>query len=93
MNVTVNLAPETVKRLKERAAQTGQSLEAYLETLAGSEATNSTCLAEDEILDTEYLAECAKEADPSITIESVHQALAKIPGSMTPDFIGERDEP
>jgi hypothetical protein len=64
----------------------------YLATLLGSKASNGTPLAEDEILDTEYLAECAKEADPSITLESVHEALSKIPGSMTQDFLAERDE-
>jgi hypothetical protein len=92
MNVAVNLPAATVERLKERAAGMGQSLEAYLETLLGSKTSNGSPLAEDDILDTEYLAECAKEADPSITLESVHEVLSKIPGSMTQDFIAERDE-
>ena len=92
MNVTVNLPPETIDRLKITAAHAGQSLEAYVETLLGTKSTNGTPLAYDEILDTEYLAECVKEADPSITLESVHKALSKIPGSMTQDLIAERDE-
>ena len=92
MIVTVNLPAATVERLKERAARSGQSLEMYLETLLGNKTANVTPLAEDEILDTDYLAECAKEADPSITLESVHESLSKIPGSMTQDFIAERDE-
>ncbi len=46
----------------------------------------------DELLDTEFLAACANEADPSISLEAVRAALAKIPGSMTADFIAERDE-
>jgi hypothetical protein len=43
-------------------------------------------------LDTEFHAACAAEADPSVTLEQVRAALAKIPGSMTEDFIAERDE-
>jgi hypothetical protein len=35
---------------------------------------------------------CGKEADPSITLESVRQALAKISGSLADDVIAERDE-
>ncbi len=43
-------------------------------------------------LDREFHAACALEADPSITLEEVQRALAKIPGSMTADFIAERDD-
>jgi hypothetical protein len=92
MNVTVNLPAEIVERLKKRAADTGQTLEAYLEALLGTKTIDGVSLRDDELLDTEYMTECAKEADPTITIESVHEALAKIPGSMTEDFIAERDE-
>jgi predicted DNA-binding antitoxin AbrB/MazE fold protein len=53
---------------------------------------NGTSAAEEELLDTEFLASCAREADVSVTLESVRQALAKIPGSLTADFIAERDE-
>jgi predicted DNA-binding antitoxin AbrB/MazE fold protein len=43
-------------------------------------------------LDTAYMAWCAREADDRITLEAVRQALAKIPGSLTADFITERDD-
>jgi hypothetical protein len=43
-------------------------------------------------LDSEFHAICAADDDPSITLDSVRAALAKIPGSMTDDFITERDE-
>jgi predicted DNA-binding antitoxin AbrB/MazE fold protein len=43
-------------------------------------------------LDTECLAACADEADDTVTLEEVREALAKIPGSLTQDFIAERDE-
>ena len=32
------------------------------------------------------------DADESVTLEQVQQALAKIPGSLTADFVAERDE-
>jgi predicted DNA-binding antitoxin AbrB/MazE fold protein len=43
-------------------------------------------------LDTAYIEWCAREADDRITLEAVRQALAKIPGSLTADFIAERDD-
>jgi predicted DNA-binding antitoxin AbrB/MazE fold protein len=42
--------------------------------------------------DTECLADSASEADEAVTLEEVRAALAKIPGSLTEDFIAERDE-
>ena len=46
----------------------------------------------DELLDVEYLQACAREADHSITLETVREALSRIPGSLTADFVAERDE-
>jgi predicted DNA-binding antitoxin AbrB/MazE fold protein len=43
-------------------------------------------------LDSECLAACAAEADDSVTLEEVRAALAKIPGSLTEDFIAERED-
>lgn len=48
--------------------------------------------AVDDLLDHEYMTACAADADPSTTLEAVREALSKIPGSMTADFIAERDE-
>jgi hypothetical protein len=44
MTVTLNLSPETERRLREKAAQTGQTLEGYLEQLLvrDAEAANGT---------------------------------------------------
>ena len=54
---------------------------------------DGTGTADDEAwLDTEFHASCALEADPSVSLEQVRAALAKIPRSMTADFIAERDE-
>ena len=43
-------------------------------------------------LDSEYLVECSTEADDPVSLEAVRRALAKIPGSLSTDFIVERDE-
>jgi predicted DNA-binding antitoxin AbrB/MazE fold protein len=47
---------------------------------------------DEDWLDIDCLRECASEADAQISLESVRQALAKIPGSLTTDFVEERDD-
>ena len=47
--------------------------------------------ADEELLDTDYIRYCEANADYSITLEEVRKALASIPGSMTDDFIEERE--
>jgi predicted DNA-binding antitoxin AbrB/MazE fold protein len=43
-------------------------------------------------LDTECLAAAAGEADDAVTLEEVRATLAKIPGSLTADFVAERED-
>jgi predicted DNA-binding antitoxin AbrB/MazE fold protein len=43
-------------------------------------------------LDVEYHAACAIETEECPTLEEVRAALAKIPGSLTQDFIAERED-
>jgi hypothetical protein len=43
-------------------------------------------------LDTEYVAYARREGDPSISLESVQAALAKIEGSMSDAIIEERED-
>jgi hypothetical protein len=42
MIVTLNLSPETAQRLREKAAQAGQSLEAFLQRLAESQSNGTS---------------------------------------------------
>lgn len=42
--------------------------------------------------DTALMDRCATEADDTVTLEEVHAALANIPGSLTDDFLAERDD-
>ena len=48
--------------------------------------------AGEDWVDTEFMDRCSIEADESVTLEQVQQALVKIPGSITEDFIAERNE-
>jgi len=49
-------------------------------------------ITEEDWLDGECLRLCAAEADERISLEAVREALSKIPGSLTADFIAEREE-
>jgi predicted DNA-binding antitoxin AbrB/MazE fold protein len=48
--------------------------------------------AGDDVLDAEFLENCRAEADPSVSLQAVREALAKIPGSLTDDIRAERDD-
>jgi predicted DNA-binding antitoxin AbrB/MazE fold protein len=47
---------------------------------------------EERVLDHEFLEYCETQADDSISLETVRQALAKISGSLSEDIRAERDE-
>ncbi len=46
----------------------------------------------DNDADQGYVPLIAAEADPTVTLEQVQRALAKIPGSLAEDFARERDD-
>ena len=52
----------------------------------------SSSAAEENLLDQEFLAYCETQADDTVSLEEVRQALAKIPGSLTDAIRAERDE-
>lgn len=45
-----------------------------------------------ELLDREFLAYCEMQADDTVSLDTVRQALAKIPGTLSEDIRAERDE-
>ncbi len=47
---------------------------------------------EEDLLDLECLHLSAIEADEILSLETIRGALRKIPGSLTADFIAEREE-
>ena len=46
----------------------------------------------DRLLDADYHADCEADTSPEVPLADVRAALASIPGDMTADFAGERDE-
>jgi predicted DNA-binding antitoxin AbrB/MazE fold protein len=52
----------------------------------------SAAAAEENLLDHQFLAYCETQADDSVSLETVRQALAKIPGSFSDDIRAERDK-
>jgi predicted DNA-binding antitoxin AbrB/MazE fold protein len=49
--------------------------------------------SEEEWLDIDYERWAATQVQEEVSLEAVHQALAKISGSLTADFLAERAEP
>jgi len=48
--------------------------------------------ADESLIDHEFLDYCESQADDSVSLETVRQALSKIPGSLLNDIRAERDE-
>jgi len=46
----------------------------------------------ESLIDHEFLAYCETQADDSVSLEAVREALSKIPGSLVDDIRAERDE-
>ncbi len=98
MSATITIPADLEQQMLGKAKASGQQLEEFaLNALrnaveAPMQAPPAKAADDDSWLDLEYMAACGREADPSITLESVRQILAKIPGSISDDIIAERDE-
>jgi hypothetical protein len=89
---TVKVNPSAaaiIRALQEKAELQGVSLDELL--LSVFEPPNGK-IPPEALLDWDYIAECAAEADPSITLTEVREALSKIPGPVAADVSRERDE-
>ena len=51
-----------------------------------------TVADEDEWLDRDYIQWAASQVQETVSLGDVRKALAKIPGSLTADFIAERED-
>jgi hypothetical protein len=95
MSATITIPADLERQMLGKAQANGQQLEEFaLDALrkaveAPSPALSPTGAEDDSWLDVEYMTVCGKEADPSITLESVRQILAKIPGSISDGIIVE----
>ncbi len=93
MSLTIQLDPTAESRLRAKAKSEGTPVEelaaklltAFTEPAAASEALES-------MLDEDYHAECELDTSPDTSLDEVRTALEKIPGSLTADFLAERDE-
>src|SRR5260370_42212000 len=85
-----NIPPDQMESLIEKANENGATPEQFaLLLIVEGLSSRKGPTGENGILDLEYIAACRAEADPSVSLAAVHEALSKIPGSMTPDFIAE----
>ena len=46
----------------------------------------------DQLIDTDYQADCAADTSPEVALADVRAALAGIPGDMTADFTTTRED-
>lgn len=76
------------------ALKNHQPLKEVMEDFTSCFESRSNRGAESEIdwLDTEYMEQAKRNADDSITLESVRAQLAKIPGSLSDTIISERED-
>jgi predicted DNA-binding antitoxin AbrB/MazE fold protein len=51
-----------------------------------------TVADEDDWLDRDYIQWAANQVQETVSLDAVRKALAKIPGSLTADFIAERED-
>lgn len=88
MSLVVTL-PETIeKQLRAKAQAEGKPVE----VLAAHALTSLVTDNGEDWLDESYHAECEEDKSPEVSLDDVRKVLSKIPGSMVPDFISERDE-
>lgn len=95
MSATITIPADLEQQVLGKALASGQPLEEFvLNTLRKAVTTASATngLIDDSWLDIEYMTACAREADSSVTLESVRRILAKLPGSLADDISAERDE-
>jgi hypothetical protein len=90
MGLTIQLTAAVEQRLRAQAQAEGTPVEELAANLLTS-VTEPLTLPE-EWLDKDYHAECEADISPEVSLEEVRRMLSKIPGSMVPDFIAERDE-
>lgn len=79
---TLTIPDATYRQLEARAVEQNTTVEDLAALL----------LADEPLLDTEYLAECEAETTPVPTMEEVLAITAKLPGSLAAGFIAEREE-
>lgn len=94
MGRTIEL-PDAVYAALEKAAQANGTTAAdwiAAQVSAMTPANGETLPPKQDWLDRDFLKTYAQEADDSVSLDEVRQALAKIPGRLADDIRAERDE-
>jgi len=87
--------PDSVfQALQQAAKASGTTPAAWIAAhLPGITSSNEASLkSDDDWIDHDFLKTYASEADDSISLEVVRQAMSKIPGRLADDIRAERDE-
>ena len=94
MSRTVQLPDAVYAALEQAARANGITAAEWIAAqVPGNGASNGeTAAAKQEWLDRDLLKIYAQEADDSVTLEEVRQAMARIPGRLADDIRAERDE-
>ncbi|HEV3118813.1 MAG TPA: hypothetical protein VGY58_17310 [Gemmataceae bacterium] len=94
MSRTLRLPDVVYAALEEVARASGKTPADWIAAhLPETSAANGiTVPANDDWLDRDFLKTYAQEADDSVSLEAVRQAMAKIPGRLADDIRAERDE-
>jgi hypothetical protein len=94
MTQKLNLPDPVYKALQEAAEASGTTpadwIASHLPDTGA--ARESKMPREEDWIDRDFLKTYAREADDSVSLEAVRQAMAKIPGRLTDDIRAERDE-
>ena len=94
MSRTVELPDAIYVALDEAARASGKTpadwIAAHLSPANGSDSASPS--PHEDWLDRDYLKTYAQEGDESVSLESIRQAMAKIPGRLVDDIRAERDE-
>ncbi len=94
MSRTVELSDKVFAGLEEAARANGTTAADWIAAHVPwtGAADGETAPAKQDWLDRDFLKTYAEEADDSVSLEEVRQALAKIPGRLADDIRAERDE-
>jgi hypothetical protein len=100
MTIQIELNPDEERALRERAQLSGRDLAGYVHQVLQSHirtpvearqaegAIEAKSIPED-LIDHEFIAYCAREADENVTLEQVLEATSKIEDSMARVVIEE----
>ena len=97
MTVQIELTPDEERLLWERARLTGPDPVQYARRIIQERIapTNGSEAIVDDLIDHEFVAHCAREAEGRKdipTIEEARSILAKVPGSLAQDIIEARED-